>query len=422
MKRAMSRPSLSRWWIFAALLVVLVSATAADQYSNEEQEQKRAPKRLTQTQTQLEEQERTRTQGQAEVSAREYQGRDQELKQERQQQQGPKQQFAKKKTPSSSEQEHLDFTNDVMEMQVGCDHGVFHNSKFNRNRDKRDVIKSQRKKRSLIWQSQYSLDSDPRVPSNAYTSVWQSSLYPVNRPYLIPVWGSPGRLPIFYPPQPIAPYPGQAYLPPKNDFMPNRPSNGYLPPATKPRPPFTQPPIDPSVTEVSLINRNNFDEDGPVWDVIQGSPADQAGQANQNQRPFATSTVVTPTRRTTSRNEERTHPPVMHKSDSPVSGVNSLSFPSEVERPRVGLVPPAQSNEKPSSSPPVNNNNNNVREPSRCVWAIISCCTGSSQDVSYSCFEQLGCSGAFWDSSPCNSEFARAAINAAANYFNGRRK
>ncbi|XP_031338555.1 uncharacterized protein LOC116167347 [Photinus pyralis] len=55
--------------------------------------------------------------------------------------------------------------------------------------------------------------------------------------------------------------------------------------------------------------------------------------------------------------------------------------------------------------------------PNSCVWAIISCCSAATNNVNYNCFEQLGCVGSFWGSSPCDSDFAHAAISNAMNYY-----
>lgn len=55
--------------------------------------------------------------------------------------------------------------------------------------------------------------------------------------------------------------------------------------------------------------------------------------------------------------------------------------------------------------------------PNSCVWAIISCCSAASNSINYNCFEQLGCVGSFWESSPCEGEFAQAAISNAMSYY-----
>lgn len=61
--------------------------------------------------------------------------------------------------------------------------------------------------------------------------------------------------------------------------------------------------------------------------------------------------------------------------------------------------------------------------PGNCVWAVVSCCSASSTDVPENCFEQRGCPGPFWDRSPCDSDFAKSAIEKALEYYNqGRRR
>ncbi|XP_075217492.1 hadley [Lycorma delicatula] len=58
-------------------------------------------------------------------------------------------------------------------------------------------------------------------------------------------------------------------------------------------------------------------------------------------------------------------------------------------------------------------------EPSRCVWAIVACCSPGSRDIRYSCFELLGCPGAFWDVNPCDEKVVMAAANSALNFYSG---
>lgn len=65
-----------------------------------------------------------------------------------------------------------------------------------------------------------------------------------------------------------------------------------------------------------------------------------------------------------------------------------------------------------TSSPPAT-----VRDPSRCVWAIISCCSPTSNRVRYPCFELLGCSGPFWDTNPCSEGMTGAAIKVAGEFY-----
>lgn len=54
--------------------------------------------------------------------------------------------------------------------------------------------------------------------------------------------------------------------------------------------------------------------------------------------------------------------------------------------------------------------------PSRCVWAIVNCCTPQNRQVRYSCFERFGCGGAFWDINPCNEDVFDSAIDAADKF------
>jgi hypothetical protein len=58
-----------------------------------------------------------------------------------------------------------------------------------------------------------------------------------------------------------------------------------------------------------------------------------------------------------------------------------------------------------------------VADPSRCVWAIICCCSPGSNEVRNPCFELLGCPGPFWDSNPCNGKMTGAAIKVARGYY-----
>ncbi|XP_014277271.1 SR-related and CTD-associated factor 4 [Halyomorpha halys] len=57
------------------------------------------------------------------------------------------------------------------------------------------------------------------------------------------------------------------------------------------------------------------------------------------------------------------------------------------------------------------------QRPSRCVWAIVACCSPDSNAIRYSCFELLGCPGAFWGVNPCESKVVTAAANTALNYY-----
>ncbi|XP_023171363.1 uncharacterized protein LOC111599808 isoform X1 [Drosophila hydei] len=47
---------------------------------------------------------------------------------------------------------------------------------------------------------------------------------------------------------------------------------------------------------------------------------------------------------------------------------------------------------------------------SKCVWAIVNCCSQGSTKIRYSCFEEFGCHGAFWGVNPCAEEIRTSAI------------
>lgn len=56
--------------------------------------------------------------------------------------------------------------------------------------------------------------------------------------------------------------------------------------------------------------------------------------------------------------------------------------------------------------------------PSRCVWGIVNCCSRQDINIRYTCFERIGCQGAFWDLNPCGEDILDAALSEADQYFN----
>nr|ATU82463.1 venom mucin [Lethocerus distinctifemur] len=56
-------------------------------------------------------------------------------------------------------------------------------------------------------------------------------------------------------------------------------------------------------------------------------------------------------------------------------------------------------------------------EPSPCVWSIVACCAPGSSKIRYSCFELLGCPGAFWDTNPCEDRVVQAAASTALKFY-----
>lgn len=59
----------------------------------------------------------------------------------------------------------------------------------------------------------------------------------------------------------------------------------------------------------------------------------------------------------------------------------------------------------------------NGKEPSRCVWAIMSCCAPANTPIRYTCFDVLGCSTAFWDTNPCVPAIIKTALDQATMYY-----
>lgn len=244
----------------------------------------------------------------------------------------------------------------VPELQVGCGEGFT---------EPRKKFKG-RRKRAADGNFFYT------PPLRSY-SVYKPQTYQIQKPYYIPVWGAPGRVPLYFPPQPLLLNPGFPKDNPRKSYLPPQ---GYLPP-TKP----TKPTI-----EDRFMDR---DDDAPIWDTESLEPV------------TSSTTQAIPTRRTRRPGQRTTFPPLVHNE---VTGndtfINLAVAASPVETATTTTVPPL-----PETG------------PSRCVWAIISCCGVSSAAVSYNCFEQLGCNGAFWDNSPCDSAFARAAIDSAMKYY-----
>lgn len=54
----------------------------------------------------------------------------------------------------------------------------------------------------------------------------------------------------------------------------------------------------------------------------------------------------------------------------------------------------------------------------QCVWAIVNCCSNRSNNVRYSCFEENGCYGAFWDINPCADNIRDSVVGFVADYYN----
>ncbi|CAH1404469.1 unnamed protein product [Nezara viridula] len=92
----------------------------------------------------------------------------------------------------------------------------------------------------------------------------------------------------------------------------------------------------------------------------------------------------------------------------------------------VPYLPPFQNPDKPqtpvTTTPSVLNRGSfdtepQPKKPSKCVWAIVACCSPDSTAIRYSCFELLGCPGSFWGVNPCKAEVVQAAANTALKYY-----
>lgn len=253
----------------------------------------------------------------------------------------------------------------VPELQVGCGEGFT---------EPRKKFKG-RRKRAADGKSNFYY-----TPQLRSYSMYKPQAYQIQRPYYIPVWGAPGKVPIYFPPQPFLLNPGFPKDNPRESYLPPQ---GYLPP-TKP-------------TKPTIEDRFMTDDDAPIWDTepVTSKPS--------------TTTQSIPTRRTRRPGQRRTTlPPLVHNEVTRNDTFINLAVGASPLETAAVAAPPARTTTVPP--PP-------ARGLSRCVWAIVSCCAASSADVSYTCFEQLGCTGAFWDKSPCDSEFARAAIDSAMRYY-----
>lgn len=295
---------------------------------------------------------------------------------------------------------------------------------LNKNREKRSLDEAQRVIRSFFPWSHPVLNPQP---SN------------INRPYLIPVWGAADRIPIYFPPQPILYNPGHPPVNPPNQLVPPRinvprPNNEYLPPDSG----TTM--VNPEAS--TEFTGPRFDEDRPIWDLTDNANSVQRPVVPQFPPERATTVRPSqrqPTRRRRPNTQTSTHPPLVHSMGGQSSGANNLSpIPSASQgfltttRPPVNDFFEAQTpvfvNRPPRTSttqrptPPPQQPTRPRQQPSNCVWAIIYCCSGSSTDYSSQCFEQNNCSGFFWDASPCETDFAKAALASASNYYsnNGR--
>ncbi|CAH1099725.1 unnamed protein product [Psylliodes chrysocephalus] len=233
-------------------------------------------------------------------------------------------------------------------------------------------------------------------------SVWKPAPYQLSRPYFIPVYGGSGRIPMYFPPQSFD------Y---NSRYRPNNKPPFKGPPYLPPNTPTTKAPEE----TMTVASRFDFDDDDdrPVW--IESNNNDK-GMSN------------VPTRPPPPPKSAQDYPPLVH--DPQDTGTIHLSAQDEdtineifnqdtfrtTQAPPRTLAPRPQRPQRPRTTtvPPVQGPSG----PSNCVWAVVSCCSAATNVYPEKCFEQRGCPGPFWGSSPCDTEFAKAAVDAALNYYN----
>ncbi|VEN59760.1 unnamed protein product [Callosobruchus maculatus] len=227
-----------------------------------------------------------------------------------------------------------------------------------------------RKRRGYAYNLPKEISTDP----SSFFSKWKPWGYTLSRPYFIPVYGAEGQPPLYFPPQPLLRNPGS---PPDNPVRRRRPFKGpqYLPPKT-----------DQPGKDMKVGNRFQSDDDDeefrPVWGAILPTRP-RPGKGNTIE--LSIDNEIQPPK-----NAARPRPPAS-KTTTTTSATTTTVPPSTTSRPG----------------------------PSNCVWAVVSCCSVTTNAVPESCFEQRGCPGPFWGASPCDSDFAKAAIEAALKYYGG---
>ncbi|XP_056642186.1 uncharacterized protein LOC130448722 isoform X2 [Diorhabda sublineata] len=203
-------------------------------------------------------------------------------------------------------------------------------------------------------------------------SIWRPPVYALNRPYFIPIYGPSGGIPIYFAPQPFGgqdkpPYMGPAYLPPKE------------------QPESTQAP------SVNVVDRFNYDDDDdrPIWN--KGS-SNSISDSDKPARPPADNSIH-----------------LSAADENMMREIFKIRPTQSAQQPPRTIPTTTTSTPPPTQDPP---------GPSNCVWAVVSCCSADTNVYPERCFEQRGCPGPFWGGSPCDTEFAKAAVAAALKYYN----
>ncbi|XP_055678589.1 uncharacterized protein LOC129787218 isoform X2 [Lutzomyia longipalpis] len=302
----------------------------------------------------------------------------------------------------------------------------------------------------------YSQHYQPVVYSNdIYVPVSADPTNPWNNPFYRP------RLNNYYlPPDPSSqfvvhpqqtfigyPIPGVVYNVP---FPPQNPPVNQVtqPPTTTPpkpteMPPQVQPEVPPEEPERTMTRFGEEDDQPPVWDVVE-KPSRLIPERPSQAQPT--------TRRPTVpliRDNEDYYDDLTESNKIPQANVNQ-GVQSTTRRPSPPLIrdndyyddmtsnsgrpqrPPSQTNSnqlgsgsaaRPRPLPatpatPIATRPTQPEGPSRCVWAIVNCCTPRNPAVRYACFERVGCHGVFWDLNPCSDVVVQAAVDETNRYFN----
>ncbi|KAL5285059.1 hypothetical protein ACFFRR_007038 [Megaselia abdita] len=169
--------------------------------------------------------------------------------------------------------------------------------------------------------------------------------------------------------------------------------------------------VRPNPPTVSVGNRigdePDYYEERPVWGVRYENVRPPSS-AFTTRRPSTVSTPP-PLLHGRDRPTQNTPPPLLHGRDRPTQPpfVNGRdNNPATPAPPATTRRPQVQTTQRPTT-----------QELSKCVWAIVSCCSRGSTNVVYQCFEQMGCQGAFWGLNPCANEIQDEALDAADRYF-----
>ncbi|GAB0087309.1 hypothetical protein DMENIID0001_016030 [Sergentomyia squamirostris] len=284
--------------------------------------------------------------------------------------------------------------------------------------------------------------------TGVYNNPWNNPHYrpQLNNQYLPPT--SPSQF-IVRPEQNYINYP----IPGVNYNVPYPPQNPPPAQAMKPEP-ASQPEEVPAIVTDTRFGEEDEVDKPPVWDV-QEKPSRFIPQRPNQPSPVATTTRRPPSSPSIIRDNEDYYDDLSSSNRIPQNSVSQSTNPT-TRRPLpvirneedyddilsggTGNIQrfPSQSNQLGSGSTSVQQRPNQQPErrptpppppspstrapqadgPSRCVWAIVNCCSPRNPAVRYACFERVGCNGVFWDLNPCSDVVVQAAIDETNRYFN----